>query len=143
MALVLGIVAVCILAIYSVYFIRIIKGSPQEFETELLKAFAAWAVSRGSALRGQMRLMLAASIVLEAVYFTLVFTVISNPAMLIFSAFLVGVEVVHMGLVSSAFYQFFRGRLKIKELFNWRMERISAVLFFTHCFLVLFCLIWG
>lgn len=143
MNLVLGVVAGCILAIYSVYFIRIIKGSPQAFEAELLKAFAAWVISRGIAIRGQIRLMLLASIVLEAVYFILVFTVINNPAMLIFTAFLAGVEVVHLCLVSSAFYQFFRGKIMIKQIFNWRMERISAVLFFTHCFLILFCLIWG
>jgi hypothetical protein len=31
----------------------------------------------------------------------------------------------------------------IKQIFNWRMERTSAVLFFTHCLLVLFSLIWG
>jgi len=143
MALVLGILAGCILAIYSVYFIRIIKGSPQEFEAEMLKAFAAWAVSRGAAMRGQIRLMLLSSVVLEAVYFILVFTVISNPAMLIFTAFFVGVEIVHLWMVSSTFYQFFRGKIMIKEIFNWRMERISAVLYFTHCFLVLFSLIWG
>lgn len=143
MALVLGILAGCILAIYSVYCVRILKGSPQAFEAELLKAFAAWAISRGTAVRGQIRWMLFFSVVLEAVYFILVFTVISNPAMLIFTAFLVGVEVVHLWLVSSAFYQFFRGKTMLKEIFNWRMERISALLFFTHCFLVLFSLIWG
>lgn len=143
MAVALGIVAGCILALYSVYFIRIIKGSPREFEAELLKAFAAWALTRGTAMRGQIRWMIISSIALETIYFLMVFTVISNPAMLIFTGFLVGVEIIHFWIVSYTFRQFFLGKIMIKQIFNWRMERISAVLFFTHCLLVLFSLIWG
>lgn len=143
MALILGIMAGCILAIYSFYFVRIITGSPRAFEEELLKAFAAWAITRGTAIRGQIRLLILASVLLEFVYFVMVFTVISNPAMLIFSGFLVGVEIIHFSLVIRNFYQFFHGEIMIKEIFNWRMERVSAVLFFTHCMLVIFSLIWG
>ena len=58
MEVALGIVAGCILALYSVYFIRIIKGSPRAFEDELLRAFAAWAITRGTAIRCQIRWMI-------------------------------------------------------------------------------------
>jgi hypothetical protein len=143
MALILGILAGCILAIYSLYFGRIITGSPRAFEEELLKAFAAWAITRGTAIRSQIRLLILASVALELVYFAMVFTTISNSAMLIFTGFLVGVEIVHFSLAIRTFYQFFRGEIMIKEIFNWRMERISAILFFTHCLLVIFSLIWG
>ena len=143
MALILGILAGCILAIYSPYFVRIITGSPRAFEEELLKAIAAWAITRGAAIRGQIRLLILASLLLEIIYFVMVFTAISNPAMLIFTGFLVGVEVIHFSIVMRTFYRFFRGEIMIKEIFNWRMERVSAVLFFTHCMLVIFSLIWG
>lgn len=143
MEVALGIVAGCILALYSVYFIRIIKGSPRAFEAELLRAFAAWAITRGTAIRGQIRWMIILSIALEVIYFWMVFTVIANPAMLIFTSFLIGVEVIHFGIVTHNFRQFFQGKIMIKQIFNWRMERTSAVLFFTHCLLALFSLIWG
>lgn len=143
MALVLGVVAGIILALYSLYFIRIIKGSPREFENEMIKAFAAWIIARGMAARGQVWLMILASLILEIAYFVLVFTVIRNPVLLTFTGFFAGVELVHLLLVAIAFYRFFQGKLMIKQLFNWRVERMSALLFFTHSILVLFCLIWG
>ena len=128
---------------YIQFILYVSSKVPPAFEAELLRAFAAWAITRGTAIRGQIRWMIILSIALEVIYFWMVFTVIANPAMLIFTSFLIGVEVIHFGIVTHSFRKFFQGKIMIKQIFNWRMERTSAVLFFTHCLLVLFSLIWG
>lgn len=143
MAVVLGVVAGTILFLYSFYFIRILQGSPRDLETEIVKAFAAWVIARGPAARGTLWVMVLISLVFEVAYFLLVFYVIRNPFMLTLTGFFAGVELVHLMLVAAAFYRFFQGKLMLKHLFNWPMERTSAVLFFTHSLLVLFSLIWG
>lgn len=143
MVLALGIAAGIILVLYSYYFVTIIKGTPQRFEIEMIKAFAAWIIARGPAARSQVWLMVAASLLLEIIYFLLVFSVIRNSFMLTFSGFFAGVELVHLFMVSLAFHRFFQGKLMLKEIFNWSMERMSAVMFFTHSLLILFSLMWG
>ncbi|MGR6835134.1 hypothetical protein [Syntrophomonas erecta] len=143
MAVTLGLFAGVIFLLYSIYFIQIIKGSPGEFETDLLKSFAAWMIEKGPAARGQVWRMIGFSAILEIIYFVLVFTVISNPVMQMVTGFFTGVEVIHLSKVSLAFRRFFQGKSMLKEVFNWRIERLSAVFFFTHSLLVIFSLIWG
>ena len=104
--------------------------TPVNLETELLRALLPPGLSAAARLlRGQMRLMLAASIVLEGGIF---YSGIYRHFQSRYADFL---PFSGCGWCTWAgilrLYQFFRGRLKIKELFNWRMERISC----CTCFL--------
>jgi len=108
---------------------------------ELLKSFAAWMISRGAGVRMQIWLLIAVSIMLAITYFLLVIITIRNPVMLVFSGFFAGFEFIHLILVSQTFSRFFQGKLLLKDVFNWKIERISALLFFTHSFLVIFSLV--
>lgn len=140
-AIALGILAGIIFLIYSFYFSRILKGNPQEFETELLRALGGWMVDKGLASRRSLWLMLFLSIVIEVVYFGLALLVISNLALQFITGFMVGLEGFHLGYTIRSFSRFFKGQTTLKELFDWRLERISAIMLFTYSFLILVFLI--
>ncbi|HHV16101.1 MAG TPA: hypothetical protein GXX58_05950 [Gelria sp.] len=133
----LGIFAGSLLFFYSFYFVRIIRGNPESFEGELLQALANWVVQKGSKSQGQLWMMLLLSFCLELLYFVLVFAVIKNIALLIFTGVFVLVEIYHLTSFGVSLTRFFRGEIKLKHLFNWRIERVSALIFFTHSLLVL------
>lgn len=133
----LGLIAGTIVFLYSFYFVRIIKGEPEGFELELLQALADWMVQRGTSSRGQLWLMLLLAFILELIYFLLVFSVVKNLVLLMFTGFFIAVESYHLISFGNSLGRFFRGDIKLKHLFNWRMERFSAILFFTHSLLVL------
>lgn len=141
MKAVLGIMAGIIFVVYSLYFVRIIKGEPQVFELELLKSLAAWMIERGRASKTQLWLMYFLSLLLEIIYFILSFYLLTNPVLRLVTAAFVGVEVYHMSMIAVYFRRFFAGKTMISQLFNWPLERISATFFFTHSFLVLVSLI--
>lgn len=125
---------------YAFYFLKIIWGKPEEFEYELLKSLANWMVSRGKKSRPQLWLLLFISILLEVAYFSLVLTTITSPALIIMTSFFIGVEVIHLTMVGISFNKFFAGKKVVKDIFNWKIERLSGILFFTHAFLVMICL---
>lgn len=141
MTLILGILAGILFITYSFYAVRIIRGNPEEFELDLLKGFATWMISRGAGARMEFWLMVVVAIMLEITYFILAIITIRNPVMLVFSGFFAGSEFIHLILVSKTFSRFFQGELLLKDIFNWKVERVSAMLFFTHTFLVIFCLV--
>ena len=106
MAVTLGIFAGTILFFYSFYFVRIIRGNPESFEGELLQALANWMVQKGSKVRGHLWMMLLLSFSLELLYFVLVFAVVKNMALLIFTGLFVMIEIYHLtsfGLSRPAF----------------------------------------
>lgn len=142
MTMALGLLAGLLLLLYSIYFVRIIKGKPQAFEIELLKSMAQWMVQRGRASKGQLWLMYVLSVLIELTYFIMVFSLVSNSFMQFFTALLAGVESFHLLSVALSFRRFFASKSMITQLFNWRMERMSAVLFFTHSLLVLITLLF-
>lgn len=142
MTIALAIIAGTIFLLYSVYFINIIKGDPQSFELEMTKALANWMIFRGEASKGQIWLILLLSVILEAIYFTLVFLSMDNFALFIFTSFFLGVELYHILRVFLNFRLFFQGKLMIKDVFDWRLERASTMLFFTHSILVLISIIF-
>lgn len=141
MALALGIMAGIIFFTYSFYFSRIIKGSPQEFEIYITKALGSWMIARGVASRRSLWTLLFVSIIIETFYFGFTMLTINNLAMQFITGLIVGLESFHMWYMSRNFFGFFRGKTVLQELFNWRLERISAIMFFTHSFLVLVFLI--
>ncbi len=141
MAVTLGIFAGSILFFYSFYFVRIIRGNPESFEGELLQALANWMVQKGSKVRGHLWMMLLLSFSLELLYFVLVFAVIKNMALLIFTGLFVIVEIYHLTSFGLSLVRFFRGDIKLKHLFNWRLERFIALIFYTHSLLVLVSII--
>ncbi|MGE5391499.1 MAG: hypothetical protein ACM3PE_10610 [Deltaproteobacteria bacterium] len=138
----LGLFAGAIFLLYAVYFLQIVRGRPEEFELDIMKALASWMVSRGSAAKGQMWLMVMLSVLLELVYFVLVFTIIQNNFMVLFTVFCAGYEVIHLVILSIGLSRFFQGQLKLKDIFKWKAERLSAILFFTHSMLVLATLLF-
>ncbi|MGI5921112.1 MAG: hypothetical protein ACOX6I_05185 [Syntrophomonadaceae bacterium] len=141
MAVALTTMAGVILLVYSLYFTRIIKGNPQMFELELLKALADWMISKGPASRNHIRIMLLLSVLLEGAYFLLAIFLVSNIVMQFFTGMLAGVEIIHLLTMAINFSRFFRGKIVLKNIFNWHLERISALLLFTHALLVLVVLI--
>lgn len=142
MAWILGVFAGLLFLIYAVYFFQIVKGKPEEFELELMKALAAWMVSRGTRAKGQMWLMLLLSALLELTYFILVFNIMNNDFMILFTSFFVGYEMFHLFIVSLGLSRFFKGQLKLKNIFKWKAERFSAILFYTHSMLVIATLLF-
>lgn len=142
MRMALGLLAGSLFLLYSIYFVRIINGKPQSFELELLKSLARWMVQRGSSSKGQMWLMYLMSLVIELFYFVLVLLLITNPFMQFFTAMLAGLESYHLLWLAVSLRKFFTGKTRISQIFNWRMERISASLFFTHALLVLIIIIF-
>lgn len=141
-AISLGIIAGIIFVMYSVYFTRIIRGNPQQFEKQLLTSLADWLVQKGAASKRQAWMMLFISAALEIAYFLLVFLVITNPVMLLLTTMLVGLELYHLIRVSWGFYRFFAGKAVLGDIFNWYIERMSAVLFFTHTLFVIIILLF-
>ncbi len=137
MVVILGIMAGIIFVVYSVYFFKIIKEEPQEFEAEILKILAGWMVEEKTAAKKQIWGLIFLSLFVEVLYFLLVFLVIKNPIMIGFTVFFAGMELFHMMKIISAFYRFFKGLTVLKDIFNWRLERVSAMCFFTHSLLIL------
>ncbi len=142
MTLLLGVLAGIIFLAYLYYFYKIMLGKPEEFEMELLKSLAAWMVSKGTKSRPQLWLMYFCSIALAVIYFLLVFTVIKHPVLLVITGLFAVWELVHLMIIGWTLNRFFAGKVILKEIFNWRMERTSALLYFTHSFLVIVCLIF-
>ncbi|MDD3879011.1 MAG: hypothetical protein PHP26_03355 [Syntrophomonas sp.] len=142
MELTLGFLALSIFLLYSIYFIKIIKGNPESFELELLNSLANWMIEMGSKSQVRIGLMLIFSLLLEASYFLLVILIVANPVILGFTVLFAAFELVHLLVLGLAFKRFFQGQRVLKEVFNWKMERSSALLFFTYSLLVLFNLLW-
>ncbi len=142
MTLSLGLFAGIIFFVYSVYFIKIIKGTPEDFEGEILESLAEWMISKGSASKGQMWILLLLSVLLEVAYFTLVFYGINNLTIIVFTLFFAVIELYHLAMLSHSLNRFFKGKIVIKKIFNWKFERLSAMLFFTHSLLILLLLIF-
>lgn len=142
MAIVLGILAAIVFLVYSLYFVHIIKGTYQGFEQEMLTALADWMISVGAAARRQTWILVTAAVIMEAVYFVLTFLVMDNLLILAFTGALVLLETLHIFSTINNFSKFFKGTIVLKQLFEWRVERISAIVFFTHSFLVLAALIF-
>ena len=69
MKIILGIFAASIFLLYSLYFVRIIRGTQEEFEQELLGILAEWMISAGAAARRQSVYLIAFAILLEITYF--------------------------------------------------------------------------
>ncbi len=137
----LGLIAGTIIFLYSFYFLRIIRGEPEGFELELLQALAGWMVQKGASSRGQLWLLLLLAFLLELLYFLLVLAVVKNLFLLLFTGFFIAAESYHLVSFGYSLGRFFRGDIKLKYLFNWRWERFSAILFFTHSLLVLISVI--
>lgn len=142
MAWILGVFAGVIFLLYAVYFLQIVRGKPDEFELDIMKALASWMVSRGAKAKGQMWLMVVVSALLELTYFILVFVIIQNSFMVLFTTFFAGCELIHLFIISVGLASFFKGQLKLKDIFKWKAERFSAILFYTHSMLVLVTLLF-
>ena len=142
MTIVLGIFAGIIFIGYSLYFVQIIKGNQQVFEQQLLEALAGWMISAGAKARRQIWILIILSVILEIAYFVLTLLVVENLLIIAFTGAFVMLETLHIYSIINNFNKFFAGTIELKELFEWRVERISAMVFFTHSFLVLSCIIF-
>ncbi len=142
MTVVLGIFAGIIFIVYSLYFVQIIKGSQRDFEQEMLAAFAGWMIETGAAARRTVRILVILSVALEIAYFVLTLLVVDNLLFITFTGAFIMLETLHLFSLIMNFIRFFAGTIVLKQIFIWRVERLSAMLFFTHSFLVLASLIF-
>ncbi len=131
-----------LMLVYFVYFINVIKGAPQVFEMQLLKTLAQWMISRGPSSRRLIWFYYLLTLVMEFAYFAMVFYLLDNPVIRVFSMFMVSFEILHVLLVGYNLSRFFGGHIPLKNLLRWPVERASAMLFFTHTFLVLINIIF-
>lgn len=137
MQVMLGIIAVIIFLLYSIYFLRIIVGNPHSFEEEILKSLADWIIVKGISSRIHIWVMFFVSLWAEILYFYLTLAFIQNPVMRILTVSLIFVEIYHITGLALSLKRFFQGRYRLSQIFNWRVERASAVFFFTHSILVI------
>ncbi|MDD4170714.1 MAG: hypothetical protein PHQ94_00595 [Syntrophomonas sp.] len=137
MGIILGIMASLIFLLYSIYFVKIIKGEPQDLELEVIRSMADWIIVKGAATKTYLWAMFGGSLLAEAIYFYLVLVLIPNPTLRIMTAIFIPVEIFHLTRLALNLNWFFRGKYLLSQVFNWRLERFSALLFFTHSFLVL------
>ncbi|HWQ75374.1 MAG TPA: hypothetical protein VN441_08675 [Syntrophomonas sp.] len=137
MTSVLGFTAAVLFLLYFWYFIRIIKGRPQAFELELLKSLARWMVSKGPAAKSGMWLMYWSSFLIEAAYLGMAYLTVTNPFMHYFTLAIIALEAYHLTWLGLNFRRFFAGRIPVSQLFNWRMERMSALTLFSYSLLLL------
>lgn len=135
----LGLIAAAILIIYSIYFVKIIKGDPREFELDLLNALTNWLQESQT---GMLWMLLWASAFFEMIYFGLVFVILSNPVTLALTAMIIILEIWHLVVIYINLRNFFAGHISSAGIFNWKLERISAMGFFTHSLIVLLTLLF-
>ena len=109
MEITLGFLALSIFLLYSVYFIKIIKGNPESFELELLSSLANWMIEKGAKSQVRIWLMLFLSLLLEASYFLLVFLIVANPVILGFTVLFASFELLHLLGLGMEFKRFFQG----------------------------------
>lgn len=136
MTVTLTVIAGIIFAVYSIYFIKIISGNPDEFEKELLAALKDWS-QKNNGKKSQIRLIFSISLIVELFYFLMVFLVIYNPVFVVFTILFAGVELFHIYRIGINVHKFLKGIIESADLFNWKLERLSAILFFTHSLLSL------
>ncbi len=137
MTVTFGILAGIIFLIYGSYVGRILKGNPQVLETEVNNMLSEWIQEDQKRFARQLLLLLGFGFILEAGYLILAFMVLHNPVMTLLTLVLAAEESLNIGMVIYAFYKYFRQKIDAEKIFNWKMERISAVFFFTHSFLAL------
>ena len=137
MLIVLGIMAAIIFIVYGIYFAAILRGKPQAMEGEMGEAFALWLEKDGGSGRLRLSSLLLGSLILEGAYFVRAFSLLHNPVMIILTLVLAGEELLHVGVVVNAVNKYWRGEIEAQKIFNWTIERTSAIFFFTHAFLVL------
>lgn len=137
MQIILGIMAVIILLLYSIYFIKIINGSHQGLELEILRSLANWIIIKGASTKAYIWAMFCGSLLGELLYFCLTLICIKNPAIMILTAIIILTEMYHFILIAVGLNRFFAGKYLLSQIFNWRVERASTILLFTHSFLVL------
>lgn len=141
MQVMLGIMAVIIFLLYSIYFYKIIVGNPQDLEVEILRSLADWIIVKGISSKNYIWIMFFASLLGEILYFCLTLAYIPNPVMRILTVLLIFGEIYHLTGLAVSLNRFFHGKNLLSQIFNWRVERVSAALFFTHAFLVMVIMI--
>lgn len=140
MQVMLGIIAFLIFLLYSIYFFNIMKGNTRGFELEILRSLADWIIVRGASTKQHLWVMFWLSLLGEILYIYLVWLYIPNPVMRTLTAILIFLEICHYIRIVIGLNRFFSGKYLLSQIFNWRMERASATLLFTHSFLVLMVL---
>lgn len=133
----LAVYAGIIMSVYFVYVVKILSGKALPFEMSLLEYFVHWLIANGLDSRWKCWSMLVFSFLIEITYLIMVLWLINNPAILFLTIFLITFEVLHVCNGSLALRGFFKSQRQLKNLFNWRLERSSALFFFTHTLLVL------
>jgi len=133
----LGIMAGIIFLLYSVYFVSIIRGNPEHLEMEMMRSLADWIIRTKGSAQAYMWGMYAGSVLVEGCYLYLAIVYVANPAMRFLTGLFILFEINHLLSLGYNLRRFFSGKYLLSQIFHWGRERFSAVLFFTHAFLVL------
>jgi hypothetical protein len=137
MQVMLGIMAFILFLLYSIYFFSIIKGNTRALELEILRSLADWIIIRGASTRQFLWAMFWSSLIGETLYIYLAWIYIPNPVMRMLTIMLIFLEIYHYIRIALGLKRFFSGKYLLSQIFDWRVERTSATMLFTHSFLVL------
>lgn len=123
-----------ILSFYSIYFYQILRGQPDRFEKMLLEGLGPQPgySESGAASPGLIALVIGVSLLLEAGYFVLSLCVISIPAYQVITFLFVLFEVWHGIKAIPIIRALMHPDEFTADLFDWRLERISAQLYVLH-----------
>ena len=128
-----------ILLFYSYYFVQILKGQPDRFEQMLLKGF----VSDGGRLEVDFTppwlviMIVGAALLLEAGYFVLAMTAIDIPAYRVLTGIFILFEVWHGIKAVPVIRVLLHPEEFSEDLFDWKLERMSARLYVVHILITL------
>lgn len=143
MKILLGSLAAALLLGYGYYCWHILKARPQGLEQQMMGALAEWMRLRGPGSKTIIWLLFGLSLLLVITYLGLVYAVLANPVIWYITAALIGAEAFHYLATFTRFRRFFAGKTRIMQLFDWKLERLCALLYFGHALLVLYCLFFS
>ncbi|MDR1616288.1 MAG: hypothetical protein LBR98_04690 [Syntrophomonadaceae bacterium] len=130
-----------IIMAYFYYVAKILTGKAALLELMIMDYFLQWIITSNFRSKGKYCLYLAVSFSLEGIYLLLALFLIKNPGFMMFTIFLLSFEIVHLVASVHSVYEFFKNRRPFKKIFDFRIERCSALFLFTHALvLVLFIL---
>ena len=136
MTILLGLMASSILIVYSSYYIKIIRGYPQEFELELLDALQNWLEGRKP---GHLWMLLWASALIEVLYFSLVFLVLSNPVILVITGLIIIMEIWHLAVVFAKFRAFLTGSISCAAILTGSWSASVPGILYSFLIVLLTC----
>lgn len=133
-----------ILAFYSIYFYQILRGHPERFEQMLMQGMVLHqgTPEKEAASPGFISMVIIISLLLEAGYFVFSLSVINILAYQVFTFAFIFFEVWHGIRVLPIMRALLNPAEFSEDLFDWRMERVSAQIYVLHVLITICLLFW-